>query len=212
METRYHEQKVVATLTIDVDLESSREHKQQKLAYVKRVYGLLCKGAPMASGAIRSRHRWRGLFATSPLIGLARVCQLSLLDERIDEPPRPRPRPTRNGNPLPRKHMGARAGQWDLHAAVTVAQGKRDELLRLCKYIVRSPLALERMELLPDGRIRYALRRPRHDGGTCIELDPVDLVARLTAMIPPHGRHMVRYHGIRAPAAPQRADDPGAPW
>ena len=119
---------------------------------------------------------------------LARVCQLSLLDERIDGPPSPRPRPARNGNPLPRKHMGARAGQWDLHAAVTVAQGKRDELLRLCKYIVRSPLALQRMELLPDGRIRYALRRPRLDGGTCIELEPVDLVARLTAMIPPASR------------------------
>jgi hypothetical protein len=133
---------------------------------------------------------------------LARIAQLSLTDARIDEPTRPKP--TRNSNPLPRKHMAMRVGQWDLHAATSVPQGHRAELERLCKYIFRSPLAMERMELRPDGQIAYRLRKPRFDGSTEIVLAPEDLVVRLIAMLPPPYSNQTRYHGVLAPAAKDR--------
>ena len=37
---------------------------------------------------------------------------------------------------------------------------------RLCRYGARPPFSLERLSLLPDGRVAYRLRRPRRNGVT----------------------------------------------
>ncbi|WP_437479089.1 transposase [Sorangium sp. So ce1014] len=37
---------------------------------------------------------------------------------------------------------------------------------RLCRYGARPPFSLERLSLLPDGRVAYRLRRPRRNGAT----------------------------------------------
>jgi hypothetical protein len=46
---------------------------------------------------------------------------------------------------------------------------------------------------------------PARDGTTHVVFEPFDLVARLAALVPPPRVHLVRYHGILAPAAQARS-------
>jgi len=43
------------------------------------------------------------------------------------------------------------------------------------------------------------------DGTTHVAFDPVDFVAKLAALVPPPRSHLVRYHGVLAPAARLRS-------
>ncbi len=54
------------------------------------------------------------------------------------------------------------------------------------------------------GRVRYKLRRAWRDGTTAIEFDPLTFIARLAALIPRPGVHLLTYHGLLAPAASYR--------
>ena len=56
-----------------------------------------------------------------------------------------------------------------------------------------------------SGRKRYRLSKPRTDGGTALRLTPLELIARLAALIPPPRRHRHRYHGVLTPNSPYRA-------
>ncbi len=62
-------------------------------------------------------------------------------------------------------------------------------------------MATERLSELPDGRILYRLRHRWRDGTTHVVFEPLDLVARLAALVPPPRANTVRYHGILAPCA-----------
>jgi hypothetical protein len=46
---------------------------------------------------------------------------------------------------------------------------------------------------------------PYRDGTTHIVLEPVDLMARLAALVPPPRVHLTRFHGVFAPHAAMRA-------
>ncbi len=80
--------------------------------------------------------------------------------------------------------------------------GRRFE--RLARYVSRSPIATERLSEAPDGRILYRLRHRWRDGTTHVVFEPVDLVARLAALVPPPRANLVRYFGILAPCASWR--------
>ncbi|MBO84243.1 MAG: hypothetical protein CL927_02700, partial [Deltaproteobacteria bacterium] len=47
---------------------------------------------------------------------------------------------------------------------------------QLCRYIARPPLAKERVEALPGGRVRIGLKRAWSDGTTALELSRLELV------------------------------------
>ena len=47
----------------------------------------------------------------------------------------------------------ARLGQWDLDAEVVVEAHDRERLEHLCRYLLRPPLALDRLTLLADGKV-----------------------------------------------------------
>jgi hypothetical protein len=47
--------------------------------------------------------------------------------------------------------------------------------------------------------VRYTLKTPYRDGTTHIVLEPLDLMARLAALVPPLRLHLTRYHGVFAP-------------
>ena len=64
---------------------------------------------------------------------------------------------------------------------------------------------MERLEPLPDGRLRYRLKRPWRDGTTHVVFEPLDLLEKLAALVPAPKAHLVRYSGILAPAAKWRA-------
>ena len=50
------------------------------------------------------------------------------------------------------------------------------------------------------------MKKPWRDGTRAIALPPLDLIARLCAMVPPPGFHMIRFHGVFAGHAADRAD------
>jgi hypothetical protein len=88
-----------------------------------------------------------------------------------------------------------------LHANTWVHENDREGLERLASDGARGPLSLERLSLLPDGRVAYRMKRPSADGATELVLSPVAFLRRLAALIPPPGVHLVRFFGILAPNA-----------
>jgi hypothetical protein len=90
---------------------------------------------------------------------------------------------------------------FSLHADVCVPARDRRRLERLSRYVGRPPVATERLSELPDGRILYRLRHRWRDGTTHVVFEPLDLVARLAALVPPPRANTVRYHGVLAPCA-----------
>ena len=103
-------------------------------------------------------------------------------------------------------HRGAvQAGGFSLHAGIDIEPGQRQKLERLCRYVSRPPVAVDRMALTSSGQVRYTLKTPYRDGTTHIVLEPLDLMARLAALVPPPRMHLTRYHGVFAPHSKLRA-------
>ena len=92
-----------------------------------------------------------------------------------------------------------------VHANVAVPPRDRQRLERLCRYAARPPLAIERLSRLADGRLLYALRHRWRDGTTHVGFEPLELLEKLAALVPPPRVNVVRYHGVLAPAARHRA-------
>jgi hypothetical protein len=87
-------------------------------------------------------------------------------------------------------HNGAaRAGGFSLHAGLDIQPGQRAKLERLCRYVSRPPVATERLAMTSSGQVRYQLKTPYRDGTTHIVMEPLDLMARLAALIPPPRMH-----------------------
>jgi len=80
----------------------------------------------------------------------------------------------------------------------------RERLERLCRYVARPALASERLHELPDGRLAYDLRNPWSDGTWQVVFEPLTLLERLAALVPPPRAHLLTYHGVLAPAAAWR--------
>ena len=105
----------------------------------------------------------------------------------------------------------ARAGGFSLHAGVDIAPNERAKLERLCRYVSRPPVAIERLALTASGQVRYTLKAPYRDGTTHIVLEPLDLMARLAALVPKPRMHLTRYLWRIGPAQSVSGDgDAGA--
>jgi hypothetical protein len=91
-------------------------------------------------------------------------------------------------------HAATRAGALDAHG--------REALL---KYVLRPPIAQERVVRGPDGLVRIALKRAFSDGTTAIDMDPLSLLSRLAASVPAPRAHTVKYAGVLAAASKLRA-------
>ncbi|WP_437964522.1 hypothetical protein [Sorangium sp. So ce260] len=68
-------------------------------------------------------------------------------------------------------HAATRAGAH--HAAA------REALLR---YVLRAPIAKERVEPQQDGLVRLSLKRAFADGTVAVDMDPLSLLCRLAAL------------------------------
>ena len=75
----------------------------------------------------------------------------------------------------------------------------------LCRYVARPPVAMERLSKLPDGRVIYQLRHRWRNGATHMIFEPLDLIGKLAALVPPPRFNLIRYHGVLAPASRWRA-------
>lgn len=100
---------------------------------------------------------------------------------------------------LRRGPLVADALGWSLHAGTTVAAWDRVGLETLLRYFTRPPLAQRRLVLLRDGRVAYALRKPWRRDQTHRLMTPLELIARLAAVIPAPRRPLLRFHGAFAP-------------
>jgi hypothetical protein len=89
-----------------------------------------------------------------------------------------------------------REGGMSLHADVSIPARDRKRLERLCGYILRPPIGLDRLESQPDGRLSYRLKTQWRDGTTHILMERNELLERLASLIPPPRAHQVRYHGL----------------
>src|SRR5690349_16123493 len=94
-------------------------------------------------------------------------------------------RPVRLVHDTPPLPALAEAGGVNIHAQTVIDGRDRNRLERLCRYIARPPLAQERLERHHDGRLRLGFKAPWKDGTHAVVLDPLDLIGRLCALVPP---------------------------
>ena len=93
---------------------------------------------------------------------------------------------------------------FSLHAATTAEADDEVGRQTLLRYLLRPPIAQNRLKLMPSGLVRIELRRPFTDGTVAVEMDPLSLLCRLAAMVPSPRMHTVRYSGVLAPASKWR--------
>ena len=93
----------------------------------------------------------------------------------------------------------AKNSGFSLHAGVQVAASERQALEKLCRYIARPAIALERLSLNSNGQVVYSLKKPYDDGTTHIVMTPLELLEKIAAIIPRPRFHLTRFHGVLAP-------------
>jgi hypothetical protein len=93
---------------------------------------------------------------------------------------------------------------FSLHAATTASANDARGREALVRYALRPPIAQERLHILPDNLVRIELKRPFRDGTVAVDLDPLSLLCRLAASVPPPACHLVHYSGILGAASKLR--------
>lgn len=88
---------------------------------------------------------------------------------------------------------------FSLHAGVAVGGGERKKLEKLARYIARPPIAQDRLRLNDLGQVVYELKKPYSDGTSHIVMSPLELLEKITAIIPRPRVHLTRFHGVLAP-------------
>ncbi len=110
------------------------------------------------------------------------------------------------GKELPLPPRCASFAGYSLHAGVGFKATDRAGLERLCRYILRPPLAKERLQRREDGSIVVGLTRAWSDGTSALVFSPSELFERLVALVPPPRANQVIYRGVVAANAAWRAE------
>jgi hypothetical protein len=93
---------------------------------------------------------------------------------------------------------------FSLHAATRIPAGDKDGLERLCRYVARPPLAAGRLTALSEDELLFKLKTPWSDGTTSLIFSPLELIEKISALVPPPRINLIRYHGVLAAAAKHR--------
>ena len=80
----------------------------------------------------------------------------------------------------------------------------RQRLEHLCRYVARPPVANGRLRFVDAQTLVFSLKTRWADGTTSLVLSPHELIEKLAALVPPPRLNLIRYHGVLAPAAPDR--------
>ncbi|WP_437959533.1 transposase [Sorangium sp. So ce119] len=91
-----------------------------------------------------------------------------------------------------------------LHAARRAGAHHTAAREALLRYVLRPPVAQERVALQQDGLVRLSLKRAFADGTVAVDMDPLSLLCRLAASVPPPRFHTVKYAGVLASASRPR--------
>ena len=103
------------------------------------------------------------------------------------------------------KPLCASMDGFTLHAATRAGALDSTGREALLRYVLRPPIAQERLQPRPDGLVRITLKRAYSDGTVAVDMDPLSLLCRLATSVPPPRFHIVRYAGVLAPASPWRS-------
>lgn len=98
----------------------------------------------------------------------------------------------------------AKANGFSLHAGVATQAHERKKLERICRYVARPAVSEQRLALTKDGRVCYELKTPYRNGTTHVIFEPLDFIARLSALIPKPRVNLTRFHGVFAPNSKYR--------
>ena len=93
----------------------------------------------------------------------------------------------------------AKNSGFSLHAGVAMPGTEREKIEKLCRYIARPAIALERLKLTASGQVIYSLKKPYSDGTAHIVMEPLELLEKIAAIIPRPKIHLTRYHGVLGP-------------
>ena len=111
--------------------------------------------------------------------------------QQSDEGPAPRIR---------ERGRHARDGNgYSIHAGVVVEVGDAAGRERLFRYCGRGPFALDRLSVSREGLVVYKVRNPWKRSQTHRVMTPLEIMARMSALIPPPRHPLVRFHGVLAP-------------
>jgi len=126
---------------------------------------------------------------------------------RVALGPRAGARVRRLGDEPDLGHVGSRGPRqaqldgFDLHANVWVPPNDRARLEQLCRYLLRPPLAQNRIRLRPDGRVLVELKTVWRDGTSHVLFEPIEFLEKLAAIVPRPAVNLLLYHGVLAPHA-----------
>jgi hypothetical protein len=94
---------------------------------------------------------------------------------------------------------------FNVHNTVRVAAGDTAGIERLGRYLLRSPVSLERLEFDPDlGKVFYQPKVRRGPAPPLETFEPEEFLARLLQHVPEPRLHQVRYFGRYSNAARAR--------
>jgi hypothetical protein len=111
-------------------------------------------------------------------------------------------------DPQPTGSLSAIIGGYSMHADTFVHQNDRAGLERMCRYLLRPPVAEDRLEVRssPQGAdsVVYKFKSPWSDGTKAILLTGVEFIEKIVSIIPPPRVHGTRFFGVLAPHSAQR--------
>jgi hypothetical protein len=90
-------------------------------------------------------------------------------------------------------------------AATRIEATDRRRLERLCRYVIRSPVASGRLRFVDEETLVFSLKTHWADCTCQLVLSPQELLEKLAVLVPPPRLNLVRYHGVLASACPDRA-------
>ena len=75
-----------------------------------------------------------------------------------------------------------------------------------CRYLLRPPLPKGRLEERRDGKLLLKLKKRWSDGTSALIFEPIELLARLAALVPRPGSNAISYHGVLGTRAKWRRE------
>jgi Putative transposase/Transposase zinc-binding domain len=103
------------------------------------------------------------------------------------------------------KPLCASVDGFTLHAATRAGGLDTEGREALLRYVLRPPIAQERVEQRPDGLVRITLKKAYRDGTVAVDMDPLSLLCRLATSVPLPRFHTIHYAGVLAAASPWRS-------
>ena len=95
---------------------------------------------------------------------------------------------------------------FSVHAGVFAPAQDTERRRRIIRYCLRPPFASAQVTATIDGRVAFQLRHPRSNGATHVVFAELAWMRKVAAIMPPPGRHLVKYFGVLSSASPLRPE------